>query len=140
MKKLIIIILAVLVVFLLFRKSSNVCFENKCINADVMDNQAERSLGLMFRESLKEGNGMLFIFDNSDRYSFWMKNVKFPIDIIFVNEDKQIVHIYKSVPPCSEEPCEHYTPALPAKYVVEVVAGFSDKYNVEIGQEVEISK
>ena len=81
---------------------------------------------------------MLFIFDNPYKYTFWMKNMKIPIDMIFVNSDKQIVTIHKNVPPCTTEPCPLYEPESPVLYVVEVKAGFSDNHSIIEGESLDI--
>ena len=142
MKKLLllIVIIAVLVPILLRDKSNTACFEDGfCVELEVKDTNEERALGLMFREELDENQGMLFVFDNPDRYSFWMKNMKISIDIIFLNENKEIIHIAKNVPPCLKEPCSLYAPNDSALYAIEVMAGFSEIHNLETGQEIKFT-
>ncbi len=95
----------------------------KKITVELAITDEERQRGLMFREPLNEEQGMLFIFKREGFYSFWMKNVNFSIDILWLNEDKRIVHIEKNVPPCRREPCPSYSPDLPALYVLELKAG-----------------
>ena len=89
----------------------------------------------MFRKTLAEHDGMLFIFQDEDSYSFWMKNMNFPLDIIWVDKDKKIVDIKKNVPACLG-PCQPLSPSAKARYVIEVSAGFTDRHSVSIGQEV----
>ncbi|MEM4398145.1 MAG: DUF192 domain-containing protein [Candidatus Woesearchaeota archaeon] len=119
-------------------ESKNVCFENKCIKAEVKDEQKERELGLMFRENLPENEGMLFIFEENVNYAFWMKNMKFNIDIIFIDENKKIVSITKNAFPCNkpDKECELYYSNQSYKYVIEVIANFTEKYNIKEGQKV----
>lgn len=93
------------------------------ITAELAVTDEERQRGLMFRDELGENQGMLFIFKSEGFYSFWMKNVNFSIDILWLNADKRIVHIEENVPPCKNEPCPSYTPDLPALYVLELKAG-----------------
>ncbi|MFH1586781.1 MAG: DUF192 domain-containing protein [Candidatus Diapherotrites archaeon] len=114
-----------------------VCFPEICVNVEVADTPDKRSLGLMFRESLGGNEGMLFIFPNEGIYPFWMKNTLIPLDMIWVNGDMKIVHIEHAVP-CVTETCPSYRPANPAKYVVEVNAGFTDEKGIEIGDIVSI--
>ncbi len=116
-----------------------VCFETgKCISAEIRDNDEERMLGLMFRDKIPEDRGMLFIFDEDVNYSFWMKNMKFNIDIIFIDQNKKIVSITKDAFPCNkpDNECELYPSKKPYKYVIEVISGFVDKYNIKEGQRV----
>lgn len=140
-KLLFILVIAILITIMFFipllDTQDRVCFEDGyCITVEVKDTAEERALGLMFRESLDEDQGMLFIFDSADRYTFWMKNMKIPIDIIFLNSDKEIVHITHNAKPCFEDPCELYAPDEAALYVVEVKAGFSERHNLEEGEMV----
>lgn len=107
-----------------------VCFENVCVQAEVADTESKRRLGLMFREGLAENQGMLFVFEEEGRHSFWMKNMKFPLDIIWIGEDKRIVEIRSSVRPCREV-CESLIPKAAAKYALEVNAGFTDKNGIK---------
>ena len=114
-----------------------VCFSEKCVNVEIADEYSERQIGLMFREELPENSGMLFIFENSNEYRFWMKNTLIPLDVIWISEDMKIVDIQNAVP-CVEEPCEVYRPREKALYVLEVNAGFAEENGIEIGDEVKI--
>ena len=106
------------------------------VRAELAITPAERATGLMFREGLLAGEGMLFIFEEADFHSFWMFNMKFSIDIIWLSPEKSIVHIEHSVPPCSEEPCPTYQPMQKALYVIEVPAGFAKKESLRLGMKV----
>jgi len=112
-----------------------VCFPTTCINAEVADSSQERAVGLMFREELGETEGMLFIFDSEATHSFWMKNTLIPLDLIWVNENMEIVHIEHAVP-CTTPSCPSYTPSRPAKYVVEVNAGVVYGKGIKIGDPI----
>jgi len=112
-----------------------VCFSTTCISAEIADTPEERNRGLMFRTELAEDKGMLFIFETEGLYSFWMKNTLIPLDMIWIGQNFNIVHIEHAVP-CTTEPCESYTPDTPAKYVVEAVSGFADAHNVKVGDSV----
>lgn len=92
--------------------------------------------GLSGRKSLDENKGMLFVFNYSDKYAFWMKDMNFAIDIIWINENLEVVYIKENVLPSSYP--EIYEPEEKAKYVLEVNSGFSKKYNLKIGDEVEL--
>ena len=117
--------------------SSKACFEDGyCISLEVRDTDEGRGLGLMFRESLDESEGMLFVFETASRYRFWMKNMKINIDMIFLSQDKKIIYIAKNAPPCDAEPCTLYTPESEALYVIETSSGFSDRHNLIEGDQV----
>jgi len=99
---------------------------------------ASRALGLSGRAELREDESLLFVFDFPGRYSFWMKDMNFPIDIIWIDENLRVVYIKKNARP--ESYPESFTPDQDAKYVLEVVAGFSDKYGLKEGDRVEFLK
>jgi len=103
------------------------------IDIEIADNEYERQLGLMNRESMEENQGMLFIFPQERYQSFWMLNTMFSLDIIFVNSNKEIVTIHKNTAPLSEQ---SYPSTAPAQYVVEVNAGFCDTHNIKQGDRV----
>jgi uncharacterized protein len=107
------------------------------IHAEVADTDQTRSAGLMFRDSLPPGGGMLFIFQEARPYLFWMKNCKFPIDIIWFNEQKEVIFIAEKTPPCKADPCPHYGPLdKNALYVIEVASGFAAKEKLKLGMKV----
>ncbi len=105
------------------------------VNAEIADDNNERMKGLMFREKLNENGGMLFIFDEERQLSFWMKNTLMPLDMIFIGGNSEIVDIKHAVP-CRQDPCETYDSAKPAKYVLEVNAGFATKNNIQVGDKI----
>src|SRR5690606_35019275 len=98
-------------------------------------------IGLSGKEKLEENNGMLFVFDKKDYHSFWMKNMKFPIDIIFL-DNNTVVDIYKNVPP--PKPGENmaklpvYRPSKAVNYVLEVPAGTADKAKIKVGDTIDL--
>jgi len=98
---------------------------------EIADEKEEWTEGLMFRTTLLPDRGMLFIFPDENERSFWMKNTFFPLDIIFLNKDKQIVHIERNAQPCQAEPCELYKSPKKAQYVIEVNAGFCRQLKIE---------
>ncbi len=109
--------------------------KNKIIKVEVADDNKEKEKGLSGRKSLKESSGMLFMFDVSGDYIFWMKDMKIPIDIIWINENLYIVHIEEGVIP-ETYPITFKSPSM-SKYVLEVSAGFSSKNNFKVGDRVE---
>lgn len=93
--------------------------------------------GLSGRESLGPDQGMLFIFPKPDRYRFWMPDMRFPIDIIWIGADKKVAAITPDVPPESNPASPHfYRPPKPAQYVLEVKTGFAKNKNVKTGDAV----
>ena len=105
------------------------------INIEIADDNNKRIKGLMFREKLNESQGMLFVFENENYQTFWMKNTLIPLDMIFIGKDFKIVDIKYAVP-CKEEPCALYKSSKPAKYVLEVNGNFTAKNNIKIGDDL----
>ena len=104
------------------------------IDLEIADNEYERELGLMIRNEMEENQGMLFIFNSEKYQSFWMRNTLISLDMIFVNAQKKIVTIHKNTKTLSDQ---SYPSSEPAMYVVEVIAGFTDKYNIQIGDKID---
>ena len=103
----------------------------------VAKDEKSRMNGLSGRRSLNENTGMLFVFDKKDTYGFWMKNMNFPIDIIFLDGNK-VVDIKKNVPEPKSENAELpvYRPKKPANYVLEVNTGVADKLKITEGSTI----
>jgi uncharacterized membrane protein (UPF0127 family) len=95
-----------------------------------------RAQGLMFRDHLNPASGMLFFFPENGVYDFWMKNTLIPLDMIWIDEGRKIVHIKSDVPPCRADPCPSYDPAVEARYVLEVAAGEAGKRGFRVGDVV----
>ena len=112
--------------------------DGKTYTTEVVTTPAEWEQGLSGRAPLAEGTGMLFVFDNPGNYGFWMKDMNFPLDIIWVGSDFHIVHIEKNLAP-STYPTVYY-PNAQSLYVLEILAGQTDKNNIKIDDLVEISK
>jgi len=110
------------------------------VNVEIADNVFKHQIGLMNRTSLDYNSGMLFVFQNERPRSFWMKNTLIPLDMIFVDSNLRIVNIIKNAQPCKTIACELYPSGIPAKYVVEVNAGFVDKEGIEIGDKIRIKQ
>jgi uncharacterized membrane protein (UPF0127 family) len=105
----------------------------KKIDIEIAESTYERNKGLMYRYTMIDNNGMLFIYDNSGLRTMWMKNTYISLDIIFVNENYEIVSIHKNAIPLSINTISSYKDAM---YVVEVVAGFCDKYKIKEGDRI----
>ena len=100
-----------------------VCFGEDCFSVEIADEDAERTTGLMNRESLDADSGMLFIFEREGNYPFWMKNTLIPLDMIWLNSQGEIVYIFENAQPCTTESCAIITHEGSALYVVELNAG-----------------
>ena len=109
---------------------------NVKVNAEIADDEDERRIGLGGKESLSQNSGMLFVFpDKSSGVSFWMKDMRFPIDIIWIYGGS-VIKIDKNVQPeagVSDQELKHYRAETEINYVLEVNAGFSDKNNLKVG-------
>ena len=89
----------------------------------------------MFRELLEENSGMIFIFDEEQPRSFWMKNTKISLDIIFIDKNNKITSI-QTAQPCKKDPYKTYD--AKAKYVIELNAGTTKKISLQEGDEIKI--
>jgi len=98
----------------------------------------EQEQGLMNRTHLDANGGMLFAFTSVRPQSIWMKNMRFPIDIVFITADKHVLEVYRSAPPCAREPCPLYTSRAPVRYALEVNAGFCARHGIVSGTPVSI--
>ena len=102
----------------------------KLVDIEIADNDQERNQGMMYRTSMSYDRAMLFIMEYEREQSFWMRNTKMSLDILYVNANYEIVTIYKHTQPFSESAIPSFKRA---KYVVETAAGFCDKYGIEEG-------
>lgn len=100
------------------------------IDIEIADDDGKRERGLMFRRQMELNQGMLFIFEDEDQRSFWMKNTYLPLDILYLNAQKKILRIHENVATLNEQPV---LSDYPAKYVVEVNAGFCALNRIEVG-------
>ena len=113
-----------------------VCKDKICVAVEVVSSLEDMKRGLQGREGLKPNHGMLFNFDYEDYQRFWMKDMKFSIDIIWIDSQKKIVTIAPSKAACTQDPCEVYSSTLKAKYVLEVPAGFTKKHKFRQGDQL----
>ncbi len=113
---------------------NTVTIAGKNIFVDVVTEHKQKQQGLSGRSSIAEDEGMLFVFDKSDSYSFWMEDMNFPIDIIWIGENMKIVYIEKNVKP--ESYPKSFGSDTYAKYVLELKSGFSDRNNLKAGDKV----
>ena len=120
-------------------KQAKVCFKDNCFEAEIAKTIKEKKTGLMFRKELDLDKGMFFVYDKQDIYSFWMKNVLIPLDIIWINENKEIVFIKENALPCKEKSCFFIKPDKQAKYILEINSGISKKIGLKIGDKLDIN-
>lgn len=148
MNKIIIIFVIILLIFggVIFYQlathpapKSKVTINTHTFSVKTATSSAERQQGLSGVKSMPQDQGMLFIFDASEKYPFWMKDMKFALDIIYIRDDK-IVQIFQNVPTPKENkaPLRIYQPTVPADRVLEINAELSKKYNFKKNDKVKI--
>ncbi len=106
------------------------------VRVSIADSGEERMQGLSGRAGLAPDEGMLFIFEKEGKYSFWMKDMRFSIDIVWISNAGEIVDIHEAVPP--ESYPTTFTAREPARYVLELPAGWAKTYNAKIGDGVRL--
>lgn len=107
-------------------------------SVEVADDDAERARGLMFRDQLDPGSGMLFVHEDEEPQAYWMKNTRIALDILYFDADRTLVAQQRDVPPCSAgNRCPSYPSKVPARYVLELNAGTAAKLNLENGDRIE---
>ena len=109
---------------------------NIVVKVKIAESPAEKQKGLSGRNFMRKNSGMLFIFSQPDFYPFWMKDMEFPIDIIWLDENLQIINIEKNITPDTFP--KKFMPRLPAKYALEVNGGWSDKNEVKEGINIKV--
>ncbi|MDO7171796.1 DUF192 domain-containing protein [Mariniflexile sp. AS56] len=128
---------------ILFKKEGNLTILKRAdsteisLDIEIADTDFDIQTGLMYRDSMKENQGMLFVFDDVTERYFYMKNTKIPLDIIYIDEAKQIVSFQKNAKPFDETALPSN---LPAKYVLEVNAGLADAWLLAVGDGVQFSE
>lgn len=119
------------------KSTSVVKVNNVTVDVILATTPSDQSKGLAIKDSMNENEGMLFVFKNPQKHSFWMKDMKFPIDIIWADSSGKIVHIEKNLQPCIFLlPCTSYSPISDSLYVLEVVSNFTNKYDINVGDQI----
>lgn len=106
------------------------------IRVEIADSMMERTTGLSGREKLESVNGLLFVFPEADFHAIWMKDMRFPIDIIWISEDLRVVDIDRNVSPDTYP--ELFRPQEPAMYVLETNARYVDTFGIQVGDNVRL--
>ena len=108
---------------------------------ELADDDTERARGLMFRDTLADGTGMLFIHEAEEPQAYWMKNTRIPLDILYFDEGRKLVTQQRNVPPCSAgDACPSYPSDQPARFVLELNAGEAERLKLEDGAELTLGK
>ena len=137
----VVILTIVIVITLLLnsRKSTKVLVNGQTISVMVAKTDKEKQVGLSGKDKIGENQGMLFIFDKPNYYSFWMKEMKFSIDIIYINGDKITTIVENAKPPSSaSDNLAIYQPSEKSDKVLELNAGSADKLKIKTGTIVKI--
>lgn len=119
------------------RKEARIKIGNATVNVKIADNPYTRERGLSGTQNLNENEGMLFIFDTPNKYEFWMKEMNYPLDILWIDENKNIIYIKNNATP--ESYPEIFRPNNSALWILEVNSDFIEKNNVSLGEKVEIN-
>ena len=112
---------------------------NTVFTVDVAVTARDKELGLGYRDSLRPDHGMLFVYTNKERYPFWMRNMRFPIDIIWI-DGRTVVDITTNVPPSNKlvNLLPIYHPKVPVDHVLELTAWTAERIGIRIGDTITI--
>ncbi len=113
--------------------------ETRTVSVEIADSPKEREKGLMNRESLDHDTGMMFVFTEPQILSFWMKNTKVPLDIIFFDAAGNFVNSH-TMEPCTEDPCPSYKAAALSKYALEVPKGYRADNKIGTGWKLDLKQ
>ncbi len=119
------------------RRGTVVLPSGRVLQVEIADTPEARARGYMYRDDVPEGEGMLFFMQTLDFHPFWMKNCKVGLDILWLDEKWQVVHIEREVPPCKADPCPDYQPLQASLYVLEMRSGSSAKEGIKIGDRIQ---
>lgn len=109
-------------------------FGTDTVGVELARTPEEREQGLMYRESLDEGRGMLFVFQGPEIRSFWMRNTLIPLDIAYIDENLRIIDI-QAMEPQTEDP---HPSARPAMFALEVPLGWFEKMGIRVGDQAQV--
>ena len=113
------------------------------IQAEIADTPQKRAIGLMFRDHLKKDHGMLFFFSEPQAWTFWMKNTKIALDLIWMDGQKRVIHMERNVPICTrtDDSCRQYrSNGDDAMFVLEIAGGTVDGYKIEMGSTLQFAQ
>lgn len=109
------------------------------VKAEMLTREEDKARGMMFRDSLAEDRGLLFVHGAPGRYPYWMYQVKIPLDIIWMDREHRVEEISENTPPCKTGPreCPTYGGKAEASFVLEIGAGLARKHSVDLGDRLE---
>jgi uncharacterized membrane protein (UPF0127 family) len=119
-------------------REPQVVLKGERFTVELAESQQKQALGLMFRDSMPDDHGMLFIFPAEGFRSFWMKNTRIPLDILYFDEDLKLVSVAENAQPCRTRRCPSYPSDGPAKYVLELNAGKAAELGLRPGDELRL--
>lgn len=132
------LLLACLICTACMAQEPHVVLKGERFSVELAQTPDEQALGLMFREEMEDGHGMLFIFPRERMRSFYMKNTRIPLDIFYFDADLKLVNVAERTKPCKTRRCPSYLSKAPAKYVLELNAGKAEELGVKTGDVLEI--
>jgi len=110
----------------------------RIVAAEIADTPQRVAVGYMYRTEVGDGEGMIFVFPRPDAHPFWMKNTLVPLDMIWMDEMFNVLHIQPSAPPCKADPCVSYGPPRKVAYVLEVRGGAAAREGLKVGDRLGI--
>lgn len=119
-------------------REPSVVLQGQRFTVELADTQEKQALGLMFRDSLPDDHGMLFVFPSEGLRGFWMKNTRIPLDIMYFDADLKLVSVAENAQPCRTQRCPSYPSAGPARYVLELNAGKAAELDLRQGDPLEL--
>lgn len=140
---LVVLFLGILFLVIIISKNTSstktkITINNKTFNVFVAKSDIEKQIGLSSKNKIPENQGMLFLFEKPDYYSFWMKEMKFSIDIIYIENNKVTTVINNVKPPTNSTSLSIYKPKKKSDMVIEINGGLAEKYNIREGSSVNI--
>ncbi len=138
MKKIVLICLLVFILSACQQQHHRVTIKGQTFAVELADDDQSRAIGLMFRKEMADDQGMLFVFPDSQRRAFWMKNTLIPLDILYFDQNRRLISISENTPPCKNTTtrCPNYPSKGPTQYVLEINAGLSKNYGFSVGDEL----
>lgn len=114
--------------------------DNTRVKAEVLTKPVDMARGMMFRESFPEGRGMLFVHQSPNKYSYWMYQVKVPLDIIWMDRSGRIVEISENTPPCpgKASTCPNYGGTTESSLVLELPGGYGKRHGIRVGETIRL--
>jgi uncharacterized membrane protein (UPF0127 family) len=123
-----------------FAAEATVTLKAHTFTVEQANDAAAQERGLMFRDSMPDDHGMIFNFADEQPRTFWMKNCRMPLDILYFDQNYKLVSMQQRVPACRSDPCPTYPSTGPSKYVLELNAGMADKLGVKPGDVLSVAK